>query len=132
MHTKLIEKGLVDIKKGEINSAIATFKESIKLFPKNASGHFYLANLYSIKDKKTQAVEEFNMAWKYGNNLQKYFRNIPHQILFVLLSMDTQPKEEIGEWIERAKEYYEEYATEEKIMIDFAKRIISKEKKKID
>ncbi|NPD89688.1 MAG: hypothetical protein HGN29_13335 [Asgard group archaeon] len=125
MPTKLMEKGLTEIKQGEIGSAIITFKKIVKLFPKHALGHFYLANLYSIKDEKNNAVESFTSAWKYSNNLQGPFKNIPSQTLFILLSMDPPPKGDLGTWVERAKEFYEEYPLKEKLMVEFAQRIIS-------
>ncbi|GAH09646.1 unnamed protein product [marine sediment metagenome] len=125
MPTELIEKGLAEIKQGEIGSAIFTFKKVVKLFPKHALGHFYLANLYSIKDEKNSAVESFTNAWKHSNNLQKHFKNIPSQTLFILLSMDPPPKDDLGKWVERAKEFYEEYPLKEKLMVEFAQRIIS-------
>lgn len=124
MPTKLIERGLAEIKKGEISSAIITFKKVVKLFPKHALGHFYLANLYSIKDEKINAVESFTNAWKHGNSLQPHFKNIPKQILFILLSMDPPPKNDLGIWVERAKEFYEEYLSKEKLMVDFAQQIL--------
>jgi tetratricopeptide (TPR) repeat protein len=125
MPTKLIEKGLAEIKQGDINSAIITFKQVVKLFPKHALGHFYLANLYSIKDEKDNAVKSFSSAWKYSNNLQEHFKSIPCQTLFILLSMDPPPKDDLGTWVERAKEFYEDYPLKEKLMVDFAQRIIS-------
>ena len=108
MPTELTEKGLAEIKRGEIDSAIITFKKVVKLFPKHALGHFYLANLYSIKDEKNYAIESFTNSWKYSNKLQEHFKNIPSQTLFILLSMDQPPKDDLGMWVERAKEFFEE------------------------
>jgi tetratricopeptide (TPR) repeat protein len=125
MPNELIEKGLEEIKNGEINSAIIIFRKVVKLFPKHALGHFYLANLYSIKDEKDKAIDSFSEAWKCSNNLQEHFKNIPSQTLFILLSMDTPPKAVLGKWIERTKEFYEDYPLKEKLMIDFAKRILT-------
>ncbi|NHK33096.1 MAG: hypothetical protein FK730_17235 [Asgard group archaeon] len=125
MPNELIEKGLTEIKKGEISSAIITFKKLVKLFPKHARGHFYLANLYSIKDEKNKAIDSFANAWRHSNNLQEHFKNIPSQTLFILLSMDPPPKAILNTWVERATEFYEEYPLKERLMVDFAKRIIN-------
>jgi len=125
MPTKMIEKGLDEIKQGEIDSAIITFKEVVKLFPKHSLGHFYLANLYSIKDEKNNAIKSYTNAWKFSNDLQAHFKNIPSQTLFILLSMDTPPKDHVEKWVKRAKEFYEEYPLRDKLMIEFAQRIMN-------
>jgi hypothetical protein len=39
--------------------------------------------------------------------------------------MDPPPKDDLGTWVERAKEFYEDYPLKEKLMVDFAQRIIS-------
>ena len=125
MPNELIEKGLAEIKNGKISSAITIFKKIVKLFPKHALGHFYLANLYSIKDEKDKAINSFSEAWKCSNNLQEHFKNIPSQTIFLLLSMDSPPKAALGTWVERAKEFYEDYPLKEKLMVDFAKRVLN-------
>ena len=123
LYEKMVEEGLGKIKEGEIVSAIEKFKEITKTYPKKSGAHFYLANLYTILDEKEKAVESFTKAWDSKKELQNYQKRIPYKTIFVLLSMEEVPKKRLEIWLKRAKRFYEEYPTNERMIIDFAKRV---------
>jgi hypothetical protein len=52
---------------------------------------------------------------------------VPYQSIFILLSMDPIPSEQLRIWVERAKEFYNEYKRSERVVIDFAMQVIEKE-----
>lgn len=120
MPTKLINQGLIEVRKGEVETAINTFSQVVKLFPKHSLAHFYLANLYTIRDDKEQALSFFGKSWNLGNNLQNHYQLIPSKSLFLLLSMDPVPTKDLETWVQRAAEFYDEYTVKEQLMINFA------------
>jgi tetratricopeptide (TPR) repeat protein len=123
LYDKKVEEGLGKIKEGEIVSAVKMFKEITATYPEKSEAHFYLANLYTILDEKEKAVESFTKAWECKKELLNYQKRIPYKTIFVLLSMETIPKDRLEIWIKRAKRFYKEYPTNERMIIDFAKRI---------
>ncbi len=122
---ELIEEGLSKIEKGDVSSALKIFKEVQKFFPNHSKTNLYLANLYSIQDEKQEALKSYTIAWEQRDKLEKQENHyVPYQSIFILLSMESIPKDLLKIWIERAEEFYFEYSRSERIIIDFAKQIL--------
>ena len=125
---ELVKKGLSKIKRGDIFSALKIFKEIQKFFPNYSKTHLYLANLYSIQDEKQEALKSYTLAWEQRDKFEEQEDHyVPYQSIFILLSMDSIPKDLLKTWMERAEEFYFEYSRNEKMVIDFAKQVLQKE-----
>jgi len=122
---ELVKKGLSKIEKGEVSTALKIFKEVQKFFPNYSKIHLYLANLYSIQDEKKEALKSYTLAWEQRDKLEEQEDHyVPYQSIFILLSMDSIPKDLLKIWVDRAEEFYFEYSRSERMMIDFAKQVL--------
>ncbi|MFW9852158.1 MAG: hypothetical protein ACFFDS_04410 [Candidatus Thorarchaeota archaeon] len=124
---ELVKKGLLEIQKGKVSSALNTFKEIQKFFPNYSKTHFYLANLYSIQNEKQEALKSYSLAWEQREQFEEQEKHyVPYQSIFILLSMDQIPKYLLKTWIERAEEFYSDYSRNERMTIDFAKQVLQR------
>ena len=63
--------GAKQLRQGDVEGAIAKFKEALKLSPNYAPAHFQLALALRQKGDATQAAEEFKKAGQLDPHLKK-------------------------------------------------------------
>lgn len=55
--------------KGDLNCAVAAFKQALRLEPKSAEAHFDLGLVRQSQEKQTEAINEFRLALQYDPRL---------------------------------------------------------------
>ncbi len=120
----LLDSAINTIRNGKISLAIQILREIVKTYPYDALPYLYLANLYSIQDEREEALGKYNQAWEMRKKLQNRTHLIPYQTIFLLLTFEPVPKDQLKFWLERAKDYYELYDFESRLIINLAKEIV--------
>ncbi|MHA1203102.1 MAG: hypothetical protein ACTSQ4_11365 [Candidatus Heimdallarchaeaceae archaeon] len=126
----LLEAGVSTITEHQIDPAIKIFNEIKNFYPKEPQAYFYLANLHNIKDQKSEALKNYELAWKLGKDSLTNGYIIPYQALYLLMSKKEKTDDELLKWVERAELFYNNYTEEKKKLIDFTKQMVKKNTKK--
>ena len=122
----LLEAGVSTITEYQIDPAIKIFTEIKNLYPEEPQAYFYLANLHTIKDQKVEALENYELAWKFGKNSLTNGNIIPYQALFLLMSKEEKTEDELSKWVKRANLFYNIYSEEKRKLIDFSNQMVGK------
>ena len=127
----MLDSAINTIQEGKISPAIQMLKEIVKTYPDDALPYLYLANLYSIQDEKEEALGKYHKAWEMRENLQNRTHLIPYQTIFLLLTFEPIPIDQLKFWLDRAADYHELYDLESRLIINLAKNIVEGEKNQL-
>ena len=120
----LLDSAINTIQNGKISPAIQILREIVETYPEDALPYLYLANLYSIQDEKEEALGKYHQAWEKREKLQNSTHLIPYQTIFLLLTFEPVPKDQLKFWLERASDYYDLYDFESRLILNLAKEIL--------
>jgi len=124
----MLDSAINTIQDGKISPAIQMLKDIVKTYPDDALPYLYLANLYSIQDEKKEALGKYHKAWEMKEKLQNRTHLIPYQTIFLLLTFEPIPMDQLKFWLEKASAFHELYDFESRLIINLAKRIAEGEK----
>ena len=95
----LLDSAINTIQNGKISPAIQILREIVETYPEDALPYLYLANLYSIKDEREEALGKYNQAWEMREKMQNQTHLIPYQTIFLLLTFEPVPIEQLKFWL---------------------------------
>ena len=124
----MLDSAINTIQEGKISPAIQILKDIVKTYPDDALPYLYLANLYSIQDEKEAALTKYHKAWEMKENLKNRTHLIPYQTIFLLLTFEPIPMDQLKFWLERASSYHELYDFESRLIINLARNIVDEKK----
>ena len=122
----LLEAGLTTITECQIDPAIKIFNEIKSLYPEDPQAYFYLANLHNIKDQKTEALKNYELAWRHGEDSLTNSHIIPYQAIYLLMSKEEKSEKDLSKWVERAEQFYNNYTEEKRKLVDLTKQVVGK------